>query len=454
MNSKTGPQATHRRPATAGYPGLVLCSLFLFSGFVQAGPAIQHWTTENGARVYFFPAPQLPIIDIETIFDAGSARDDQLPGLARLTSELLDQGAGNMTADQIAERFDNVGARFSSASERDMATISLRTLSDDEALKPALETMAHILAEPSFPAASLERIRQNMLVDLQTRHQSPGDIASDAFYAALYRNHPYGSPPQGTEKSLSQINRHDVIAFHRRYYVANNAVVAIVGDLTRTEAENVADLLTASLPEGQAAPALPVVPPRTSPETIRIDFPSSQTHVLIGQPGMSRDDPDYFTLYVGNHVLGGSGFVSRITEEVREKRGLSYSAYSYFIPMHRSGPFMIGLQTRNDQTGTAIQVANDTVRHFVTDGPSTSELKASKQNITGGFPLRLSSNSKMVDYLGMIGFYRLPLDYLDTFTDKVEAVSTRNIRTAFKQRVHPETMVTVLVGGDTLTAGQ
>jgi zinc protease len=180
--------------------------------------------------------------------------------------------------------------------------------------------------------------------------------------------------------------------------------------------------------------------------TVRIDYPTTQTHVLIGQPGISRDDPDYFPLYVGNHVLGGSGLVSRISEEIREKRGLSYSAYSYFTPMRQRGPFTIGLQTRNDQVEQALQVARDTLQKFIEEGPTARELEESKQNITGGFPLRLSSNKKIVGMLAMIGFYQLPIDYLDTFTTRVEAVTLEDIRDAFSRRIQPGNMVTVLVG--------
>jgi zinc protease len=164
---------------------------------------------------------------------------------------------------------------------------------------------------------------------------------------------------------------------------------------------------------------------------------------------MSRDDPEYYPLYVGNHILGGSGLVSRISEEVREKRGLSYSAYSYFIPMRYKGPYTLGLQTRNEQTQEAISVMRKTLQDFIDDGPTEKELKASKQNITGGFPLRISSNGKIADNLSSIGFYNLPLDYLDTFNDHVDAVTVEQIKAAFKNRVHPDKMVTVTVGPGT-----
>jgi zinc protease len=161
---------------------------------------------------------------------------------------------------------------------------------------------------------------------------------------------------------------------------------------------------------------------------------------------MKRGDEDYFPLYVGNHVLGGSGLVSLLSKEVRQNRGLSYSVYSYFLPMRQNGIFLLGLQTKNAQAGEALQVVNQTLQRFVEQGPTEQELQAAKQNITGGFPLRIASNSKIVEYLAVIGFYDLPLDYLATFTGKIEAVTAEQIRDAFQRRVHPDRIVTLLLG--------
>ncbi|MFP5504962.1 MAG: M16 family metallopeptidase, partial [Gammaproteobacteria bacterium] len=180
----------------------------------------------------------------------------------------------------------------------------------------------------------------------------------------------------------------------------------------------------------------------------RIEHPSSQTHILIGQPGMRRDDPDYFALYVGNHVLGGGGLVSRLSNEVREKRGLSYSVYSYFLPMTERGPFQMGLQTRNDQADEAVRVLRETLAAYVAEGPTAAELEAAKNNITGGQALRIDSNRKILEYLAVIGFYDLPLDYLETFNAKVEAVTLAQVREVFQRRIRPERMLTVRVGGE------
>ncbi|MCL4316020.1 MAG: insulinase family protein [Gammaproteobacteria bacterium] len=437
------------------YAKYVLLAVLVFvANMAQAGPAIQHWQTQNGARVYFVPASELPMADVRVVFDAGSARDEAKNGLAALTAAMLAEGVktatGELNADEIAERFAALGAQFGAGADRDSASVSLRSLTESALLQPALDLMAQVLRAPTFPAAAFERERNRMLVGLRQQEQSPGDIAGKNFYKALYAGHPYAGEPGGTEQSVSKLTREDMAAFHARYYVAHNAVVAIVGALSRAQAEALAEQVAGLLPPGERASALPAAaPPMTTqaPQTVSLPHPSSQTHILLGQIGMSRDDPDYFPLLVGNHILGGNGLVSRISNEVREKRGLSYSAYSYFAPMRVAGPYTLGLQTRNDKAEEALQVLRNTLSTFVAKGPSGKELKAAKQNITGGFALRLDSNGKLLDYLALIGFYNLPLDYLDTYTRQVEQVTLAQIKDAFQRRIRPEQMVTVIVGG-------
>lgn len=423
---------------------LATALLLIAPGLLLAGPQIQHWQLDNGARVYFVAADALPIVDVRITFDAAAARDGELAGLARLTNSLLNQGAGGLDADDLAQAFESVGARYSSGSERDMAWIHLRSLSRPESLQPAATTLARVLTAPDFPEAALERQRRRMLVALQAERQSPPAMANRALYAALYGDHPYATPPQGTEESLAAIDREAVENFYRQYYVATNAVIAIVGDLDRSQAEELAQTIAGELRPGQAPAPLPEPTPPEA-QTVHIPFPANQTTILIGQLGMRRDDPDRFPLEVGNHILGGSGLVSVLAYEMRERRGLSYSSYSYFVPSAATGPFIIGSQVRADRAGEAQELLETVFREFRDLGPSAEQLEAAQANITGGFPLSLDSNSKIVGQVAMIGFYRLPLDYLDTYTKHVEAVSLGSVRSAF-QRLDPNHRVVVLVG--------
>ncbi len=424
-----------------------MLAAMLIAQVAHAAPHIQSWSTPNGAKVLFVEAPDLPMVDLRVDFDAGSARDGERPGLASMTADMLTEGAGGLDADAIAERTESVGAELSTGVDRDMAWASVRSLTDPAALESAVDTLTKILAEPSFDTSELERVRQNRLIALRLAEQDPASVGQKALYRAVFGDHPYASDPSGTAESVTALTADDLRAFHRRYYTAPNATVSMVGALTREQAAGLAERVTAGLPPGDAAPALPPVPERGAGSLQEIVFPSSQTHIYAGLPGMRRGDPDYFPLYVGNHILGGSGLVSLLMEQVREKRGLSYSVYSYFLPLAERGPLMLGLQTRNDQAEEARGVMLDTLNRFIAQGPSAEELEAARKNITGGFPLRIAGNSRIVQYLAVIGFYDLPLDYLDRFNERVSAVTTEQIRDAFQRRVDVGRLAVVMVGG-------
>jgi zinc protease len=286
-----------------------------------------------------------------------------------------------------------------------------------------------------------------VLVALERKKQSPRTLVKRAFYKNLFVGHPYSNPPTGEVDGVRAIGRQDLIDFHQKYFVAANGVVAMVGDLSRQQAEHISQQLVDLLPTGEAARRVSSVPELTGAVEREIDYPSQQSHLLMGQPGISRGDRDYFPLYVGNHILGGSGLISRLAVELREKRGLAYSAYSYFLPMRARGPFAIGLQTRNDQTQTAVKIARETLNRFVEQGPTEEELEAAKRNITGGFPLLIDSNKKIADHLMQIGFYNLPLNYLQEYAAKIQAVTSDGVADAFRRRVDPTRLVRIIVGG-------
>jgi len=424
-----------------------------------SAPKIDHWVTDSGLRVYYVNVPELPMLDLRLTFSAGSAYNADKLGLSKMMSNMLDKGAAGLNSDQIAEAFESVGAKFSSGTARDMSWISLRTLTLDEQMKSALETWQKVIVKPDFPDKDFDRLKKQALVGLQAEKQNPSSIANKAFYKNLYGDHPYGKPQNGTEKSITALTTQDLKEFYKKFYVNKNGQLALVGAIDKKQAIEIAEniskaLLSGERDKGEKAAAIPAVKPLSEGKVIRIPFPSTQAHVVIGQPGDKRGDKDYFSLYLGNHGLGGSGFTSRLMKEVRVKRGLSYSVYSYFIPMQENGPFMVGLQTKLSQTDEAIKVAREVLEKFQKDGPSEDDLKASKLNITGGFPLRTASNDDIIGYIAMIGYYDLPLDYLDTFTDTVNKVTRDQVIDAFKRRVHLDKLLTVIVGGKAKDAAQ
>jgi len=431
---------------------LIGCGLAL-ALVAAAAPAlailpIQHWQTSGGARVYFVENRDLPILDVSIEFPAGAGYDRaELAGLASMTNRMLAGGADGLSEDDIARRAADVGAQLGPRFDTDRAGYEVRTLSSAREREQALDVMARLLRDPSFPQEVLEREKARQISALKEADTRPETIASRAFYRLIFRDHPYGLRASGEVDTIAKITRADIENFYRRHYSGQYATVAIMGDVSRAQAEAIAEQLTRGLPAAQGAePSLPLVRDLEKGAVRTIGHHATQAHILIGAPGVRRDDPDYFSLFVGNHILGGSGLVSRLTEEVRNKRGLAYSAYSYFAPLQRRGAFLIGMQTQRDQAGRALEVVRRTLRDFVAKGPTDGELDAAKRNIVGGFPLRIDSNAKIHEYLALIGFYRLPLSYLEDFVKNIEQVTVAGIRDAYQRRVDLNRLVTVVVG--------
>lgn len=386
------------------------------------------------------------MVDVRIVFDAAGSRDGELPGLAKLTNGLLAEGAAGMDAQQLAESFESVGAQFDNDALRDMAYVGVRTLTNERYMSTAISTLADVLGRPDFPQDAFERELARMKVAVEARKQSPSDIAQEAFFKAVYAEHPYALPVGGTEESLQSITPQDIRAFYRQYYVASNAITVIVGAVDQITAERMVDTLFEGLPQGSKPEPLPPVPDLAQAKTVKVDFPSKQSHIYVGQPGMKRNDEDFFKLYVANHPFGGSGFASRLVQSIREDRGLAYSVGSYFSPMRERGPFMMSLQTRADQADEALSLLISELDKYVSTGPDKDELEDSVSNITGSFPLGLDSNSKLLGFLAMIGFYDLAEDYLQTYIDNIRKVDRNAIMDVLKNRIDVDNMVTVIVG--------
>ena len=430
---------------------LLLLLFFALPG-AQAALPIQSWTLSSGARVLFVEHHAIPIIDISIEFDAGTRRDPGgKSGVAALTNSMLARGITSakdepdLSEAQVSDAFADTAAQRSAHASADRAGMTLRTLSSQPESGAAIRLIARLLAQPSFPDALLAREKARSIAAIREAETKPNVIATKAFMRALYGDHPYARMPSA--ESVEAITRADLAGFHRTHYVASQAVIAIIGDVTRTQAEQIAQQLTARLPsgEGTALPKLPEVQPISAGEQ-RIAHPATQAHILIGTPALKRGDPDFFALTVGNYVLGGGGFVSRLMHEVREKRGLSYGVSSSFNPKIQPGPFAISLQTQKEQANEALKVTRDVLAAFLRDGPTEAEMKAAKDNLIGGFALRIDNNSKILDNVALIGYYGLPLDYLDTWIVNAAKVNAADVRAAFSRKIALERLATVIAG--------
>lgn len=425
---------------------LVAVFAFLASQWAVAGVAIEHWVSPSGARVYYVASPSLPILDVQVDFAAGSMFDPPgKSGLAALTRSTLDLGAGARDETAIAEQLADIGATLGGGADTDRASIVLRTLSSAAPRQAALDILQAVLQKPRFEEGIFQREKSRTIAGLKEALTRPDSIAGKAFWAAMYPQHPYGR--QASPESVGTLSREDLTAFYRRYYNAANASITLVGNISRQEAEAIAETLVQGLPQGEPA-KLP--PPPVAPHggVTKIAHPASQAHIYIGMPAIERGNPDFFPLLVGNYTLGGGGFVSRLMQEVRDKRGYAYSVYSHFSPLRQSGPFQIGLQTKRSQAKEAIRLTRDIVDNFLRNGPSEEELAAAKDNLAGSFPLRLDSNQKLLDNVAVIGFYGLPLDYLDQYQARVRAVTLDEIRKAYFRHIHAANLLTVTVAAE------
>lgn len=420
----------------------------------SAALPIQKWQQPSGAQVYLIESRHLPMVDVEIDFDAGSRRDPaDKAGLASVTADMTDKGiaarAGEPALDenQVSEAWADLGAGFGAGAGEDRMFFTLRTLTYPDLLPKAVQLASRQLAEPSFPEDIWHRERQRIDASIREANTRPGTVAAKAFEHAVYGTHPYGYEVTGD--TLSHISVQDMRDFYRTIEPCR-AKVSIVGAVDRTQADKIATTLLSRLPAGtcQPLPPVPEVQPLAAPVERDIPFNSAQAHVLIGQPGFKRADPDYFPLIVGNYILGGGGFVSRLTEQVRQKRGLAYSVGSYFAPGMHAGAFTLSLETRPDQAAEAIQVSRDVLRRFVADGPTDAEVEAAKDYLVNSFALRIDSNRKLLDNLANIAWHNLPLDYLDTWTKQVQNVTAAQIKAAFERKLQPDRMVTVVVGAE------
>jgi zinc protease len=441
---------------------LIGAALALLMSSAQAALPVEHWSQPSGAKVYLVESPAIPMVDIRLEFDAGGRREPaDKAGLASVTAGMTSKGieaagpAGGPTAypqamdeNQLGEAWADLGAGFGGSAGSDRMSFSLRSLTYPDLLAKAVQLAARQLGEPEFPEGVWQRERQRFAASIREADTRPATVAGKAYASAVYGDHPYGYDM--TEETLGRIGVQDMRAMYRLVEPCR-AKVSIVGAVTRAQADAIVTALLSRLPAAasgrcESLPAVAEVAPLSSARVQDIPFASAQAHVLIGQPGYKRRDPDYFALLLGNYILGGGGFVSRLSQEVREKRGLSYSVYSHFSPGLHAGAFTVGLQTRPDQTAQAVQLAQEVVARFVEEGPTQAELKAAKDNLIGGFPLLIDSNRKLLDNIANIAWNDLPLNYLDTWTDQVKRVGAADVKAAFARKVQPGRMVTVTVG--------
>lgn len=406
-----------------------------------------HWKSSKGASIYFKQTPEIPMLDIQITFLAGSAQTPaKKAGLAMLTSELLPEGTQQYDATEIAQKLEAVGAILSTGSAKDAAYISLRSLSDPEFKTKALALFADVIGRPAFQEETYKRILNVMRLNLDTIKQNPSRLLSHQLMSILYKEHPYGHPTTGTKEGLNNLSLSDVKSFYNTFYVAKNATIAIVGDLSKTQAKNIAESITKHLKSGAPAPQIPDAPAAASTHHQHIDYPSQQTHIAFAITSVKKGDPNNPYLFLANDIFGGGGFNAILTDKIREQRGLSYSVGSYYSSMLAEGPFIINLQTKNETAREAIQLVQKELTEYLNTGPTEKQLTLARSNIISSKPLQLSNNASLVSYLSNTGFYQLPDNHLEMVHEKISTATREQLMSVFKKIVKPDSLVLVTLG--------
>jgi zinc protease len=437
--------------------GKTLSACILSIGLLSNAYAIlpiEQLDSHKGAKAYLVQTKALPMVDIEVSIDAGDRYDPiGKSGLADMAAGLMNYGVkgnkGILTEAQIADEIADLGANIGLSVGGERAILRIRSLSRQDLRDRAVQLAAVMLSAPTYDVKIVEREKQRTITSLLEAETKPEYILDRRFKKSVYGSYPLADSP--TVKSVASVNTNDLKQFHQQFYRGDRMIVSIVGDVDRAQANEIVRTLLKQIP--QSGPPIAKLPelgrspiePLAQRE-IQIPFDTQQAHIVMGMTAVARNNPDYFPLLVGNYVLGGGGFVSRLMSEVREKRGLAYSVSSYFIPGKENGIFQAGLQTKNDQASLALEIMSSTIAQFIADGPTPAELAAAKANLVNGYPLRIDNNRKLLDNVSSIAWNDLPLDTMDIWTKQVEAVSLEQVKAAFQKYLAMDRMKIVVLG--------
>ena len=424
---------------------LALAGLWIvLAGPVLAAIDIQEVTTEKGITAWLVQEPSIPFVALELGFKGGTSLD--LPGkrgAVNLMTGLIEEGAGDLDARDFAKARDALAASFSYSANDDTVTVSARFLTENR--DQAVALLRQSLIAPRFDPDAVERVRGQVLSGLMSDAQDPNHIARLAFDHMVYGDHPYGSDGKGTPESVRALTRDDIVAAHRAVFARDRLYVAAVGDISAEELSALLDTLLEGLPE-EGGPMPGPAPVDIAGGTTVVEFETPQSVAIFGQRGMARKDPDFFTAFVLNQVLGGGSFESRLMREVREKRGLTYGVYSYLAPRDLADIYMGSVASANSRIAQAISVIRDEWRRAATEGVSAEEVEAAKTYLTGAYPLRFDGNGKIARIMLGMQMDGLPIDYIATRNNKVNAVTVEDVNRVATEFLDPDGLHFIVVG--------
>ncbi len=421
-----------------------LVAFWLLGGTLLATPPIQRMVLPNQAVLLVSEEHALPFVTFQLLIDAGSQKDSPgQGGLARLTAKGLLLGTAKRTAMAINEELDFMGASLDSSAGRDYVNLSLRVLKKD--MEKGMDLFLEVLTQPVFPQEEMKKEMEKTLAAIQAEEDQPEEVAEKAFQENLYLQGPYRHPVEGTKDSLPRITREDVVRFYQKFYHPGNAILAVVGDISQEEIKTRVFPSLEKWPQGKTSGGSLKTEFAKGPKTVKIDRSLTQANIVLGQSGVSRDNPDFYALTVMNYILGGGGFSSRLMEEVRNKRGLAYSVASFFDPGKYPGSFQIVLQTKNTSAREAISLAREQMERIRKEMVSEKELEGAQKYLVGSFPMRLDTQGKLANFLLQVEYYGLGLDYPARYPKLIQSVSREEILRVAQKYLHPDNYILAIV---------
>tara|TARA_R110000868_G_scaffold206563_3_gene455348 strand:- start:19145 stop:20527 length:1383 start_codon:yes stop_codon:yes gene_type:complete len=426
--------------------GLTSAAL-LMTAFAEQARAVevQEVVSDGGITAWLIEDHLNPLLTMDFTFKgAGAATDPSgKTGLANMVSGLIDEGAGAMDSQTFRTEMEDRSISISFDAGRDDFGGSMVTLTRER--DTAIDLLRLSLSEPRFDDEAVERIRSQVIGGLKRSENDPGDIASRAFFKSIFGDHAYANSVSGTIETVKSLNANDFRTFVRNAMARDNLVIGVAGDITAAELGPLLDEAFGSLPAKSDLPTIPDVTPKFGGiEVITQDIPQSQA--IWGQKGISRKAPDFYAAYVMNYILGGGGFSSRLTEEVREKRGLAYGVYSYLADMDKAEMMMGGVATRNDAVGQSLSIIGQQWQKMKDNGVTQQELDNAKSYLTGAFPLRFTSLGNLSGMLVGMQMEDLGMDFLDKRNSLVDAVTLDQVNRVAKELLEPEHVTVTVVG--------
>jgi len=407
--------------------------------------SVKRTVLQNGLVVLHSEEHSLPIVMVTLLVKVGLLNElKDKAGLANLTAELLTEGTKHRKSTDISEEIEFLGASLDASAGSDYSTISLSILKKD--INKGFELFSDVLLNPIFPQDEIERKKEIIKGSLRQREEDPSFLVERAFKKEVFDDYPYGRLIEGSAETIDNIKREDLIRFYADYFLPNNSILSVVGDLTEGELNS---LINRYLSDWKRADLPPVAAKglneKRTKKIVKIDKDITQANVILGHIGISRDNPDYYAVSVMNYIFGGGGFSSRLMQSIRDKMGLAYDVESFFTLNKEKGLFQIEVQTKNESADLVISEILKQIGRFREECVSDDELSDAKSYLTGSFRRKLDTNRKIADFLASVEFYNLGLDYVEKYSGYINSITKEDVLRVAKKYIDPENYVLVIV---------